>query len=181
MPDYQKGKIYRLTNDEGMNYYGSSCQPLSVRMGSHLRDFNCWKYGKGPYVSSFKIIERGNYEIVLCENFPCNDVYELKARERWYIENNECVNKVIPNRTPKEYRQANLIQILEYHKEYQKVNSVQIKEQRKKYRQNHSIQITEKKKELITCICGSICRKNDKARHDRTIKHQQFLSLQETV
>ena len=166
MPDYQLGKIYRLTNDDGMNYYGSSCQPLSVRKGGHLKDFKCWKNGKGPYVSSFKIIEMGNCEIVLCENFPCKDVYELKARERFYIENNECVNKVIPNRTPKEHYQDNKVQLLE---------------QMKQYWQDNKVQIAEKRREKFTCECGGKFTKSGKIQHEKSVKHQQFISLQETI
>jgi hypothetical protein len=38
---------------------------------------------------------------------------ELNARERWWIENNECVNKYIPTRTDKEYYEAHKEKIKE--------------------------------------------------------------------
>ena len=34
-----------------------------------------------------------NLEIVLVENFPCNNNMELKARLRTIIDNNDCINK----------------------------------------------------------------------------------------
>eukprot|EP00952_Eustigmatos_sp_NYUAD-ZCMA_P009908 40808-Eustigmatos_ZCMA.PRE.1 len=61
----------------------------------------------GDYVTSYKVIESGDYDIVLIEDFPCDNKEQLHARERHYIETLECVNKVIPNRTSAEYYQAN--------------------------------------------------------------------------
>lgn len=46
-----------------------------------------------------------NCEIVLLESVNCNSKEELLARERWFIENNKCVNKYIPFRTPEENKQ----------------------------------------------------------------------------
>jgi hypothetical protein len=43
----------------------------------------------------------------LVENYSCNSKKELETRERYYIENNECVNKNMPTRTMKEYQEEN--------------------------------------------------------------------------
>jgi hypothetical protein len=122
MPDYSKGKIYKIVSDniEG-TYYGSSADTLWSRFGRHNRDFRAWKKGTHNYVTSFKLIEAGNASIVLVEKYPCNDKIELKARERFYIENNECVNKNVPNRTQKEYYQDNKEKKKEQMKEYRKL------------------------------------------------------------
>lgn len=45
------------------------------------------------YVSSFDVIEHGAVEIVLVEYFPCKTKEELTARERYWIQNNDCINK----------------------------------------------------------------------------------------
>jgi hypothetical protein len=55
-------------------------------------------------VSSYKLFEDygiNNIDIILVENYPCNNKYELEAKERWYIENNDSINKNIPTRTKK--------------------------------------------------------------------------------
>ena len=57
----------------------------------------------------------------------------MKARERFYIENNDCVNKNIPNRTQKEWREDNKEKIKEHKKEYYQDNKDRIKEQQKEY------------------------------------------------
>ena len=99
MVNYADGKIYRLVcNTTGLTYYGSTVQSLYKRLYSHKKlKLNC---------SSKIIIEADNYEIVLVEAFACKTKEELHARERFYIESNECVNKVIPTRTHKEFYEA---------------------------------------------------------------------------
>ena len=49
---------------------------------------------KHGYISSFKCFEGENiYNIILLENFPCNNKNELLKREGYYIKNLDCVNK----------------------------------------------------------------------------------------
>ena len=74
--------------------------------------------GNRRYITAFKVIENKNYSIILMELYPCGSKAELKARERYYIENNECVNKHIPGRTKKEYYDSNRDKI------YQKIDCV---------------------------------------------------------
>ena len=74
MPNYQQSKIYRIVNDSmpGKVYYGSTTQPLSVRMGKH-RSLST----KNSIVTSKQLFEIGKPEIVLVENHPCNTKEEL--------------------------------------------------------------------------------------------------------
>jgi len=93
------GKIYRITcNLTKQNYYGSTFYPLQATLARHVSCFKAWlkKKEHAHYIPSYEILKNGNYKIVLLENYPCNSREELSAREREYIENNECVNKVIP-------------------------------------------------------------------------------------
>ena len=84
---YDNGKIYKLIdNTNGNIYIGSTTQPLSKRKSQHkhaAKSKNC----KSKY-----IIENGDYDIVLIENYPCKSKDELLMRERYYIDNTECVN-----------------------------------------------------------------------------------------
>ena len=71
MVNYQKGKIYRIVcNITGEQYIGSTCVGLSQRLAKHNSDFNGWKKGSGKIVSSYPILERGDYQIVLIEAYP---------------------------------------------------------------------------------------------------------------
>jgi hypothetical protein len=101
MPDYANGKIYKIVcNITGDQYIGATTQKLSQRLTCHVSKKNTDKKCK-----SKDIILRGDYQIVLIENYSCNNKEELERKEREYIESNTCVNKFIPTRTPKEYRE----------------------------------------------------------------------------
>nr|WPF46558.1 MAG: hypothetical protein [Lake Baikal virophage 5] len=148
MNKYQNGKIYRLVcNNTGLNYYGSTVQKLCQRLYEHKR---CYKLNKNLNYTSFKIIEGGNFNIILVEEYPCENRYQLEAQERYHIENNECVNKNIPTQTHKEYYESHKEEFKKrskeyyeshkeehkiWNKEYNESNKEKIKEQTKKYRE----------------------------------------------
>ena len=136
MVNYKNGKIYKLVNDElNLTYYGSTCNELRKRLSGHKTKKN---------ICTSKIMfESGEVKIYLVEKFPCNDRLELNQRERYYIENNECINKCIPNRTKKEWIEVNKKNIAKQKKEYREINKEQIKEQRKRHYQENK----EQKKE----------------------------------
>lgn len=101
MPDYSKSKIYKLIcDDPELVYYGSTTQKyLSSRLCEHKK--------KNNNCTSKKLIEAGGVKIYLVENYPCESKNDLNARERFYIENNNCINKSLPGRTQKEYQNDN--------------------------------------------------------------------------
>ena len=105
MPDYSRGKIYKLICHRSvLVYIGSTCEPtLAKRLASHVVAYKRYLNGKRRYVSSFKVLESGVYEIILIENCPCDNKDELRKRERFFIEERECVNKNLPGRTMTEY------------------------------------------------------------------------------
>jgi hypothetical protein len=142
MTDYSKGKIYmiepRCSHEPNEIYYGSTKQEkLSVRYAGHIRDYNRWKEGKCNYITYFELFNKYGIEncpIVFIENYPCNLKCELTSREAHYIRNNPCVNKVIPDRTMKEWRDDNKEHIKEYTKQYNQEHIQEIAERTKEYR-----------------------------------------------
>ena len=116
-------------------------------MGGHKKDYKKYLNGKYPYVTSFTIIEGGNFDIILLENHSCKNKYELQARERHYIETIECVNKVIPNRTPKEHYEVNKEKIKEQTKQYYELNKDKRKEQIKQYKSSNKEKIKEQNRQ----------------------------------
>ena len=68
--------------------------------------------------TSRSILERNNYQIVLCEECPCETKEQLLAIERKWIETNDCVNVSVPLRTTREYHSDNKEKIREYNKQY---------------------------------------------------------------
>eukprot|EP01052_Picozoa_sp_SAG31_P050928 SAG31_NODE_11857_length_991_cov_80.670404_1_plen_164_part_00 len=105
MPNYQNSKIYKLVdNTNGNVYYGSTtARLLCMRLAGHNASHRRFKKGEGTNCSSFQILENKDYTLSLVETYPCNSKDELYARERFYIENNDCVNLVLPGRPRKEW------------------------------------------------------------------------------
>jgi hypothetical protein len=163
--DYKNGKIYKITDIAYTKMYiGSTCQSLSKRLSKHKSDYKLWKDGKKNKVTSFDLFDEfgiENCKIELIENYECNCKDELQKKEGEHIKNNDCVNKYIPCRTQKEYREANKDKIkdnkkkyyidnkdkiLEYKKEYKQLNKEKISEYKKEYQQANKEKISEYKK-----------------------------------
>ena len=158
MDRYSRAKIYRLVGG-GKTYYGSTCLSLSRRMAQHRANYKQFINGKRPYIlTSFELLEEPDLEIVLVEEYPCENKEQLGTRERWWIENNECVNRYVPTRTQKEWRSDNKERMDEvkknyynnnkdkmiayhkaYHKKYSQTNKDKINEQRRGRRLNVKI------------------------------------------
>lgn len=147
MVNYQLGKVYKIVGN-GFIYVGSTTRPLLCqRLAGHNSKFRRFQEGTSHYITSFKCLSDENHYIELLELFPCNSKDELHSCERKWIEQLDCVNKMIPLRTYKEYYIDNKEKLKEYKKQYQQDNKEKILEKKKQYRQdNHEI-ILEKQKQ----------------------------------
>ncbi len=146
--DYKNGKIYRLVcNVTGLQYIGSTSQSLSKRMYCHKADYKRFLMKTYHFVSSFKIIENGDYDIILIESYPCKTKEELHQRERFHIEANDCVNKNIPSRKMSEYYNDNRNELLEQKHEYYLQNKEKICQKAKLFLEANKDIINAKRRE----------------------------------
>ena len=137
MVNYQQGKIYKIISGD-LTYIGSTCEyTLAKRMTHHRGCYKQWLNGMHSYTTSFELMGNEDAQIILLELYPCGSKDELHARERYHIENNECVNKVIPSRTQKEYYEANKEELLKKKKVYYHDN----KDKGKLYREENKDKI----------------------------------------
>jgi hypothetical protein len=156
--NYQNGKVYKIVcNITGKCYIGSTCMPkLCQRLAKHHSDYKRYLDGKRNSITSFEILKNGNYDIILLELYPCNSKEELHSRERYYIENNQCVNNMVPTRTSNEYKIQNIEKVKIQRKNYYEIN-----------------------KEIINrkhnCICGVNVSNNNRSAHFRTKHHKDFM------
>tara|TARA_R110001632_G_C11155207_1_gene397858 strand:+ start:78 stop:662 length:585 start_codon:yes stop_codon:yes gene_type:complete len=181
---YKKGKIYKIIdNTNGNIYIGSTIQTLKMRLYKHKSNYK----DKFHNLTSFDIIKNNDYKIELLEHYSCNNKKELETREREYIENNICLNRHIPMRTNKEWREVNKKIINENAKEYREKNRKKLNEKAKvyhkkhrdkiiqylkQYREKHRKEISEIRKVKVLCeICDCKIRKQHIHRHNRTTKH----------
>ena len=130
-------------------------------------------------------------KIFLLEKIPCECKEELLKRERYYLENFDCVNVQIPGRTIKEWCEENKERLKEKSKKYYYEEN----EKCKKTRKDYALKNPEKMKEIkrnyyeknielykkinsikTTCECGCIIIKNNIKAHKKTKKHHQRMN-----
>eukprot|EP00732_Lithocolla_globosa_P005581 Lithocolla_globosa_v1_NODE_5857_length_1174_cov_17.355675.p1 type:complete len:182 gc:universal NODE_5857_length_1174_cov_17.355675:227-772(+) len=175
MPNYQQAKIYKIVCNENDDVYvGSTCQSLSQRMSGHRVQYRKWKADTYHFVSSFDVVQYDSAEIILIEDYPCERKEQLHSRERYWIEQMKCVNKNIPTRTWKEYRQDNAERSREYQREYQRQYRQDHSEQIREYYQAHAEELNQPN----DCPCGGMYTKQHKVRHIKSKKHKQYLATQ---
>lgn len=199
MVNYQLGKIYKivdLNTDEC--YIGSTCEPtLTRRLAKHVGNYSSYLNGTSKYMTSFEIIKNGDYDIILLEKYPCTSKDELHAREGYYQEIMDCVNKQKSGKFKqlgkgeydkqhgKEYRELNQEKIkLAKEKQYQDNKQKLLKEQSTYYlenkenirhKQNQYRELNKDKlNEQFECECGGKYTSCHKATHMKTKKHINF-------
>jgi hypothetical protein len=153
-------------------------------------------------MTSFQILEKNNYDYSLVEAYACKSKDELHARERFYIEKNECVNKIVPTRSRKEYYTShkdekktydvlNKDRIKENHTIWRNANKEylqhkrriwaeenvehlkQYKEETKEHR-NEMKRNLRRQKEQTICECGGHYKPENKNRHNKSKLHNDF-------
>jgi hypothetical protein len=125
-------------------------------MGSHRRGYKSFQkdmYGKCMSYDLFDEYGVENCSIVLIENYPCESKEELLKRERYWIETIECANKRKPIASLEEQ-----------------------KAREKNWREENREKLTEYKNQHFDCECGGKYARKDKATHERSKKHQNFIS-----
>ena len=169
MPNYSNGKIYKIIcNKTGKQYIGSTCVPLSSRLAQHKSEYKRYLKGLNRFTTSFHAIKENDCKIVLIENVNCNNKEELLRRERYHIEILDCVNKIIPTRTIKEYKTANKEKQYNYQIEFRKKNKDKLYQYYLKYKDKNS--------EIYNCVCGSKVSKKHKSGHFKTKKHILYIN-----
>ena len=160
MTNYANGKIYRLVcNETGEQYIGSTTQTLGKRLQKHIY----LSRATGEYACKSKaIIERGKYDIVLIEDYPCDTREQLFTRERHFIETLPCTNKNIPMRSVSEWYQAKRDAIIENAKQYYEANRDTIHEKQKQYREANRDTLYEKQKQWREANNDSLREKQKK-------------------
>jgi hypothetical protein len=141
---YSQGKVYKIQpiveHEEGDIYIGSTCcKYLSQRLKAHRHHYKEWKKGRRGLTTSFNLFERygvENCQILLLESVCCDDINELTSREAYHIRTLQCINKYIPLRSRKEYKEDNREKIAEQQKKYEQDNKGKITEYRQSRKEN---------------------------------------------
>ena len=160
MPDYTKGKIYKICSnnpDIVEVYYGSTTQTLCCRMSGHRASYKRWIDNKGePYSIHhyFKQYGIGQFHIELVENYSCENKEQLLSYENKFIRDNECVNKCSAilsveerKKYKKQYQSDNKEKKQLYDKQLYQENKENILERTKQHYQANKDKINEKRRQ----------------------------------
>jgi len=175
---YKNGKIYKLVNDvDDKIYIGSSCNVLATRLNQHKAKSKCY-----PDRHVYKHLNEIGWEsvkIILVEDYPCDTKKHLEARERHWIDTLKPeLNKQFPTRTKVEYRIDNKEKIAEYKQQYRIDNKEKIAEYHQQYYNENRTVLLENRKIKYECSCGGCYTTRHKSSHEKSKKHQQWLSNQ---
>lgn len=174
---YQNTIIYKIVcNDLLVKdfYIGHS---TNLKQRKYLHSKSCKNENDKLYNSKLykKIRDNGgfnNWDIILVEKHPCNDINEAKKRERYFIEElKPTLNGNLPTRNMNEWRKDNKDHIQKYEKEYREKHKEHYQEIRKKHDEIYREKNKEKFKEHIECECGQTYTIKHKSRHLKTKKH----------
>ena len=149
-----KCRIYKLSSPHTDRVYvGSTVQTLNQRLANH----RC-NYSAGKNCGSCELLKLGEHdvEIELLEEIEIEHTDDPKRREyeqKWIdcTENTCNILRAEPARRNR-------------------------KEYMKEYFQKNKERLQELACERITCECGSVIRRGDKARHRRTKKHRELMA-----
>jgi hypothetical protein len=206
MPDFQKGKIYKITNDYNDEVYiGHTCDTLVKRYSKHKSDVKLSKNINRPLYQLMNELGFERFRIELICNYPCEDKYQLCQKEGEYIRKLGTLNKIITGRTKNEYMKQYNIMNKEKAREYYIKNNYKIQQYRelnkdksKEYRNAHKeklqayrdahkdkhseydkqryILLKERLETIITCNCGCKIRFDSKRRHEKSKKHIDLMN-----
>ena len=171
-----------------MCYVGSTVQPLSKRMEVHRSTYKKYLDGIHHYVSVFDLFDEYgvlNCKIELVESYSCNSKEGLHGKEGIVQRECDCVNKRVAGRSKKQYYEDNKLKMDKYRQEYYEEHKDRIKTYLQQYYKDNKEQIQEVSKyyraKLSQCECGSSFRTCVKARHNKSLKHQEYLKSLETM
>ena len=172
--DYSKGKIYAIKNyDNNKIYIGSTTWDLGKRFNEHVKRRNDPKFIDKPdnwlLYQAMHDLGKDIFYFEEVESFPCENASQLRAREGYWIRHFQSwipeygYNKKLENRSRKEY--------------YEDRREFTI-EQSKKYTEQNREKVFEWKNTHFVCECGGSHTNSTKARHIKTLKHQDWLKKQ---
>jgi group I intron endonuclease len=170
--DYSKGKIYRILNNVDDDcYIGSTTQPLSKRMAVHRKDMNAASNRDRLLYIKMRLHGAENFYIELVEEYPCENVEQLRKREGHYIREMGTLNKLVSGRSTDEWRRDSF----EHRKAWQKQYDTEHREKKSAYKKDWLLKNAEKMREWkltpIQCECGITYTQQCRSKHVKTKRH----------
>ena len=202
MANYQNGKVYSIRSPSTeMFYIGSTIQPLSKRFHEHKKKPNATNakvildFGDAyielihnyPCKTKEELTKNEGEQIRLNKGKCVNTRIEGRTNKEYRVDNKQKLQE-----GSKKWREANQQHIKDNHKEYYENNKEKCKIQKKQYNiiNKDNISLLKKqyyidnkdalklrqKTDVFTCQCGSSLQSKQKPRHEKSKKHQEFIT-----
>lgn len=179
---YENSKIYKIIcNETNRQYIGSTINTLQHRLKDHIlskkskeknnsKQYNC---------ASHQILD--NCRIELIEEYKCKNLDELRIREQYHIENNDCINSIRAKgigkaRYDENYRKNNRDKIMKNKREYYKNNRDKVNKYKREYYKKNRDKCLARLSKKVECECGAIHRHDGTAKHKRSQRHVAFIN-----
>ena len=141
---YINSKVYKLVDDDGYYYYGSSCLPLYKRYFKHKKDSKLESNRKIYTVFTYERFCKCDIKIVLVEEFKLENKEQLLREENKYIHMHIhdpfCLNSQHALST---YEERKEIKKQQDHA-YRETHKEQIRERAKIYNETHKEECVER-------------------------------------
>lgn len=192
---FKNGKIYVIRNSvDDKKYVGSTCKRYeSQRYQKHISSYKMFLNGYKKKMSRLlyehmQKIGVEHFFIELIENYPCDNLDELRRREGyWQRLLKSELNIYMAGRTHKEHYKEYKDEYKQRQKEYSEKNKDKIVQHKKEYYVNNKDNIVEKSKKRYTekkedlnqpfmCECGLKFTASHYERHCKSTYHQKYLT-----
>jgi len=181
--DYSNTCFYKLVHTDDINdeniYIGHTTNMTKRKWGHKTA---CCNPNNPHYnLKLYQFIRENKgweqWEMILVEKYSCSDVYEARARERYWIKQLKAtLNTDEPGRTRNEWFEDNKKNLAEKAKIYYQQNKEHKRNYDKERYNDLKEKILENIKEEITCECGCKITKAHLTRHKRTQKHINLMN-----
>ena len=195
MTTYYIYKIY--CNDENVtDTYIGSTKNIATRKYRHK--ISCNNQNSKKYdMKIYQIIRANegwdNWNLIVIEEIKECSKIQAHIREEYHRQeikanmNSICcfsgaINYDTREEYYKQYYELNKDKYLEKEKKWRETNIDKFREYQKQYREDNKEQIYKHQAQPYICECGSVFRQNEKSRHLKSKKHQNYLAnLKEVI
>ena len=164
--------IYKIYNPECDYIYVGSTRDMVSRKHRHKSDCNNVNSPSYNYKVYKTIRDNGgfeNFHIVVLEIMPHVTKLQAEIQEDVYrLDLHASMNSKKATRGD--------ITVAEYYKQYQIDNKQHISERKKQYRIQNKEHITQHQNQKQNCDCGGKFTKQNKLQHNKSNKHQKYIS-----
>jgi hypothetical protein len=164
------GKVYKIIhNQSNVIYVGSTFGSLIARWVTHKKDYKAWLEDKGDCISIYPYFKQHsieNFRIILIKEYEVIDRRHLETYESLWIFKLKACNK----------RNSFALPLIKHYAQiYAKEHKEHLAEIGKIYRENNKETIRARRRMKTDCDCGTTYSRDDKARHERSLRHKKYL------